>query len=449
MKQLSGVLRHSLLLRSFLFTAFATAVSSTPVLGALTAFETFPQPIEVKDFNSRINSIYQKFNKMETSCLQSLSSELGRDWERDSQTGQPIGLTITFPYLITSCGGTEQACTGGNADSVYIEYVMERFLSGYAKVETTGCHELVHAYMRHFMSASAYRALPRWAREGSAVYLSRQLNEKLNELILRTEGEYKTAGQYVNGLEGEHGFRDYFEDALAFSFLDSIKSGAVQAVLRSVLEGVPIYAAIERETGLSQEDFLNQAKIFALRALAGYVGAFDPKVWTATDLYLGGSAQWEKSREVLIDFLAHENYTFDVNQNLNFGTKAADPKRFSAPVAYSLKLLAKMDARSLNATQWVRAEHLLNLLLGDLPSDRYGSVSSDLRFLRAKTLRKLGRTADALTEFYQIYGESVESPRLRLAATKWIGQLHFDMGQTQLAYQWWGGSTVSPLNPES
>lgn len=140
----------------------------------------------------------------------------------------------------------DMATTGGIGEHVYVKFSMVKFTSGQADIETTGCHELVHAYFRKWMSARDYDKVPRWFREGSAVYLSGQLQEKINMMMFRDSHSWQQVMTSFNGLEGPHSYFDYLEYAFAFDFLDSKKPGTVVEVLKDVMNGVEVYQAIQK-----------------------------------------------------------------------------------------------------------------------------------------------------------------------------------------------------------
>src|SRR3990172_7542199 len=143
-----------------------------------------------------------------------------------------------------------------------IEFRAEAFLSGARDLRLTLCHELVHALMRRHMSSGDYSDVPKWVREGLAVTLAGQTNEKLYRQLF----EHPVAPENeILGLataEREAKLDQYFEYALAFNYLDRqpARTSATRAIARRLMEGEDVYRAIALETGLSRDDIFRGAR---------------------------------------------------------------------------------------------------------------------------------------------------------------------------------------------
>jgi len=85
--------------------------------------------------------------------------------------------------------------------------------------ESTLAHELVHCLQKQRWGARGDVAYPHWVREGMAVYLSGQFDERARALAAHAGREpvpTDAVSRLVNGLGGRHGLQDYAEDGAAF-----------------------------------------------------------------------------------------------------------------------------------------------------------------------------------------------------------------------------------------
>jgi tetratricopeptide (TPR) repeat protein len=98
-------------------------------------------------------------------------------------------------------------------------------------------HEIKHAGFRTLMG-QAYLNLPKWVREGLAVYGAGQLGDRMSHIL---SGEVFSGRDPVAVLDGiddlNHDNSDYLEDSLAFEWLESRKMGNVKAFCRRLVSG--------------------------------------------------------------------------------------------------------------------------------------------------------------------------------------------------------------------
>jgi hypothetical protein len=99
-------------------------------------------------------------------------------------------------------------------------------------------HELAHVQHRESLG-DALDAVPRWAREGLAMWIAEQGPDRLHadEVGHGSKPGSDPAAALLNGLAGPHTLNDYAEDWLAFAWLESTKGvEAVHAFARRLLE---------------------------------------------------------------------------------------------------------------------------------------------------------------------------------------------------------------------
>src|SRR5690606_35535825 len=81
-------------------------------------------------------------------------------------------------------------------------------------------HELKHAAFRDVMG-QAYLDLPKWVREGLAVYGAEQLEDRLAAIVGGETFSGRDPRKLLDGIDdADHDTNDYLEDAAAFLWLE-------------------------------------------------------------------------------------------------------------------------------------------------------------------------------------------------------------------------------------
>ena len=134
-------------------------------------------------------------------------------------------------------------------------------------IKTEILHEMTHAVLRGLLK-ERHKPVPKWVREGLAVWVARQGREKMVVNLASRLHEHRPAAALLNGLESPHQVKDYAEDFLAMDYLVSL--GGPQAIRRFVgllVEGRTHLEALEEASGQSWETFQQEAGRFAEVAL--------------------------------------------------------------------------------------------------------------------------------------------------------------------------------------
>jgi TolA-binding protein len=120
--------------------------------------------------------------------------------------------------------------------------------------------------MRERMDADAYRAMPKWMREGIAVWAADQGPGKLERALI--DPAFTTAEAAFPGLEaGEHGVDRYAEYFLAFDLLERKKgAGSVAKLVRRLVDGEPPDEALGAIAGMTAATFKDEARSDAIAA---------------------------------------------------------------------------------------------------------------------------------------------------------------------------------------
>ncbi|MEK6624645.1 MAG: hypothetical protein AABY86_06745, partial [Bdellovibrionota bacterium] len=274
-----------------------------------TPFKTVTKE-KIKDLEKQIKTLIPL-------CTEKLEASFGKVWKRNRH-GFPklLNVQVINENEAQSFEGFAETYGSFFIGMIFSPYP---FLSGQADLETTVCHETVHAYFRKHMSFGTYANLPKWAREGSAVYLVNQLPHKERRALYRQWSGQKEA--HLNGLEGPHNLEDYYEDAMAFAFLHD-KFAADQRVLSLVLEGKEIYDAIEQSTGLSKEVFLREALLFSQHHVAGRLQGLSSESREAIANWSNPSSHNKASSEFMRQFKAGISQV-TIPDTLDFGMSVA------------------------------------------------------------------------------------------------------------------------------
>jgi len=164
--------------------------------------------------------------------------------------------------ILTARRTTEKDPHGGEVlvINLYNEYVLNGIVPEPAREIA---HEMTHAVMRELMGREAYVRLPRWLREGLALYVARQGEDRLSFIFANAAPAHPHS--HLNGLEGKHSFNDYAEDYLAVLYIAQVrgKKALEDFVSLVVKELVPYREALERATGMKYHEFLAAAARFA------------------------------------------------------------------------------------------------------------------------------------------------------------------------------------------
>ena len=169
-------------------------------------------------------------------------------------------------------GRTCTICLEGRPRSLMLFYTEYMVLDppGY---EQRLCHELKHALFRHRMG-QAYLDLPRWVKEGLAVWSAGQLEERAGLILGNEVFGGREPRAVLDGLaDTDQGYTDYLEDGLAFRWLEERRPGAVRRFCRHLVGGVPWEKAFLAAAGGEVGDFRRAVDTYAHRWVEQAVGA--------------------------------------------------------------------------------------------------------------------------------------------------------------------------------
>lgn len=153
-----------------------------------------------------------------------------------------------------------------------IIFQMEAYKHGAEAPGTDLTHELTHALMREALGITRYDGVPKWFREGTAVYAASQGPRKMLYELIRKKLD---PAALVNGLDGPHDVSDYPEDELAIRHMIEAHGPEVLLRLMAALkakEGTFVEVLAE-VTGQPWEAFEAAAREHALKAVTAALPA--------------------------------------------------------------------------------------------------------------------------------------------------------------------------------
>ena len=147
----------------------------------------------------------------------------------------------------------------------------EYLVLGAHDLDRTLVHELFHCLHRARLGAKAYARLPEWVREGAALYVAGQGEERgriLAALVGRDPLIDDPLARLVDGLAGQHGFLDYYEDVAAFEAVEERHGrDGVRRLLRQLFETADVGQAVREALDENMADFERAAAARARRVL--------------------------------------------------------------------------------------------------------------------------------------------------------------------------------------
>lgn len=194
-----------------------------------------------------------------------------------------LGLTCGNPgrvavYWVDYKGGAKAGRMGRTYytkspdRSVGVVLTVEYFLNGDADLETILTHELVHAIQRERLEPETYSAIPRWAREGLAIYGAGEGDWHLEYAVGR---HFDDLDKVLTGLGNtENPYEGYPYYALAIRYLEETYGvAAVKAFAGRLTRGEGSADAIRAVTSKDFAAFEAEVKAYAEKAVGKYAAA--------------------------------------------------------------------------------------------------------------------------------------------------------------------------------
>ncbi len=170
-------------------------------------------------------------------------------------------------------GGTSTRSENGRVVQ-WITLNPESHFAAGADFDQELAHEMTHALLRNALGDAHHRVLPKWVREGLAVWAAGQGPGRVAFWLTIHWEKPDPVAALLNGLENEkHSLEDYPEDYLAIAAIESEKGlEGVRAFVRLLAAGKNCHDAAAEVTGRTWEDFGVFAAGFADRRVREALG---------------------------------------------------------------------------------------------------------------------------------------------------------------------------------
>ena len=277
---------------------------------------------------------------------------------------------------------------------------LDRILAGLIDLETVLTHEMTHAIMRQSMKRS-YRDLPRWCREGAAVWTAEQLDQKLRlevaQAVFWRNDPMDLLDPLTSGGKHDQGGTGYVDEGLLFEALElDCGQDCVRKTLTEIVEGKDCQEAIEASAGKPLSELRAEALRLGRERLRGMTADGGLEVVEAC------SALWHKDDKQaaarrLRSYL--ERYP----------DSAVAPAARLSLAGYDFTLGCEAEAR----------KEYSNLLAGE---HHFSWLGSRARYLFASKLLRAGHFNEAAKNF-EIFLRDFgwEGPEIRDMASAYLG----------------------------
>lgn len=189
-------------------------------------------------------------------------------------------VIYSFVDMTPKTGGGAKATTRvigvDNEPTTIVYFYTESVVTDPAGYHTTAIHELKHAGFIGVMG-DAYHDLPKWIREGLALWGSNDIDERVRLLLCNEIAGKRDPLGMLDGIEDvDHNYRDYMEDVLAFEWLESKAKGNVKAFCKRLVAGEDYRAIWADLSGLSYAEAMAQADAHCRQRVEAALGEAYP-----------------------------------------------------------------------------------------------------------------------------------------------------------------------------
>ncbi len=139
----------------------------------------------------------------------------------------------------------------------------EFVMSGRVRLEPEVTHEMVHAVMRDLMEAETYYAVPRWVREGVALWAAGQGPDRVQQILISNRS-FSRLGLAFPGLDqGKAGLHRYGEYYLAVDYIASRGSGTLKSFVSEIVRGTEVAELVKKLLDLRWNQFVGECQAHA------------------------------------------------------------------------------------------------------------------------------------------------------------------------------------------
>lgn len=177
-------------------------------------------------------------------------------------------------------GGTSTRSENGRVVQ-WITLNPESHFAAGADFDQELAHEMTHALLRNALGDANHRVLPKWVREGLAVWAAGQGPGRVAFWLTIHWEKPDPVAVLLNGLENEkHSLEDYPEDYLAIAAIESERGlEGVRAFVRLLAAGRNCHDAAAEVMGWTWEEFGKFASVFAEKQIRKSLGDGEVVSW--------------------------------------------------------------------------------------------------------------------------------------------------------------------------
>jgi len=286
-----------------------------------------------------------------------------------------------------------------------ITFFVDRLLSGQMDdLEKSLHHEIVHATMRSCME-DRYKSLPKWFREGSAVWIAGQLPDRAEYILGNTLFSEDDPFSLLNGIESSrHSTDDYMEDSLLFEYIRQTKGPqAPIQLIKKTMTGLSPKKAFTEVSGQDwpalHSAFQQWARNFVAKKLQD---AFHDEYQTALAAFKEDKA---KARDLFSEFAKKH------------------PDSFLTPLA-----LYRAGKYHNFTGQFQEAIDTLNRLFGE-KYKKHSYLLDDALVQIGWSLTELKKYPEAILRMEQLIRDYPDRPTIQGRAYYRIGLAYFESGK--------------------
>lgn len=166
-------------------------------------------------------------------------------------------------------------------------------------------HEMAHAVMRERMDRDDYAAMPRWLREGLALWAAGQVESRILVISGGASARNSQAKLFAGLEAGIHTLDRYAEDVLAIEYIAQKQGNKrIKRLVRLLIDGVPPHKAVEIVTGRRWIEFKADCRRYSMRRFRELQPPEASHYWKIVDLNKRGkySSVKKESARFLRDF---------------------------------------------------------------------------------------------------------------------------------------------------
>lgn len=205
-------------------------------------------------------------------ALKNLPGYVNEAWKTLKQTlGVDLkGAQVIFDFKDKNWSRTTNRAVTETISVDYKPYTKMTFYTEHvalsdADFKSRVIHELKHAAFRDVMGVS-YLDLPKWVREGLAVYGAQQFDDRLPAIVGGAIFSGRDGRASLDGIDDpNHNVEDYLEDCAAFMWLEEQKQGGVHEYCKRLLKGEDCIAVFAEIGGMEIRQALDAAAEYAVK----------------------------------------------------------------------------------------------------------------------------------------------------------------------------------------